>query len=127
MMVIERLHRQGALVAYLDLFGTPTKASFVQALARIVSAEDARYTLLWDELSVRQKALLIALTKESGNVFSEAYRREHQLGAASSVQGAIARLKERELLDVRHGQEYTITDTFLPYWIAQVVLKNPPS
>jgi AAA+ ATPase superfamily predicted ATPase len=32
--VIERLRAQGVLVSYVDLFATPTKASFVQALAK---------------------------------------------------------------------------------------------
>ena len=37
-MVIERLRKKGVLVAYLDLFGTPTKASFTQALAKALYA-----------------------------------------------------------------------------------------
>lgn len=102
----------------------PTEETVNEALFRIVAAEDARYTILWDELSARQKALLIALSKGSGNLFSEGYRRDHQLGPASSVQGALARLKEKELVEVRRGDEYAITDTYLRYWIEQVVLKQ---
>lgn len=102
----------------------PDEAIANEALSKIVTAEDARYTTLWDELSARQKALLIALSKGSGNLFSESYRRDHQLGPASSVQGALARLKEKELVEVRRGDEYAITDTYLHYWIEQVVLKQ---
>lgn len=95
-----------------------------EALSKIVAAEDARYTLLWDELSARQKTLLMALSRGSGSLFSESYRRDNQLGPASSVQGALARLKEKELVEVRKGDEYAITDTYLRYWIKQVMLKQ---
>ena len=67
---------------------------------------------------------MIALSKGSGPLFSETYRQENQLGPASSVQSAVARLKEKGLIDVRRGEDYAIADTFLRFWIAKVVPKQ---
>jgi len=102
----------------------PTLAAVETALTRVIAAEDAHYTAIWEGLSQGQKAVLIALAKAGGDVFGERYRRENLLGPASSVQGALSRLKAKELVHCREGNEYEIADTFLRYWIRQVVSKD---
>ncbi len=37
---------------------------------------------------------------------------------------AVARLKEKGMIDVRRGEDYAIADTFLRFWIAKVVPKQ---
>ena len=87
------------------------------ALAQVLDAESAHYTALWDALSAHQRLLLLALAAESGTVFSEAYRRRHRLGAASSVQRSLARLIDRELVDQAASGECVVADVFFREWI----------
>ena len=102
----------------------PTPELVDQALDRIVSAEDARYTLLWESLSARQRTLLLALANATGQIFSERFRKEHQLGSAATVQTAANRLKEREIIEPRTGGGYAIPDVFLKAWIRRTLLAS---
>jgi hypothetical protein len=57
------------------------------AFEKVVAAEDAHYTTLWETLTLAERRVLLALSRERGaQVFTEAFRREHWLGAASTVQ-----------------------------------------
>jgi hypothetical protein len=87
------------------------------ALAQVLDAESAHYTALWDALSAHQRLLLLALAAESGTVFSEAYRRRHRLGPASSVQRSLTRLIDRELVDQAASGECVVADVFFREWI----------
>lgn len=90
-----------------------------RGLEQVLDAESARYVMLWDELSALQRLTLMSLAAAPGPVYSEEYRRQHRLGAASSVQKAIGRLLERELIEGMPGDGYRVTDTFLIQWIKQ--------
>jgi hypothetical protein len=100
---------------------TITAANVDRALASVIDAEDARYTLLWDGLSRHQRLVLIALSAEPGGVYAEEYRQRHRLGSAASVQRSITRLVERELIEPRSGEGYHVPDVFLRTWIARLV------
>jgi hypothetical protein len=89
-----------------------------RALARVLAAEDARYKTLWDSLTANPKLLLAALaTEESASLLAESYRRRHRLGAASSVQRAVSRLLESDLIETERDGTYRIPDAFLRAWI----------
>ncbi len=90
-----------------------------RALDQVLDAESARYVTLWEGLAAHQRLVLMALAAESGPIYSEAYRRSHRLGAASSVQRSINRLQERELIEADSGHGYRITDVFLREWIVE--------
>jgi uncharacterized protein len=98
-----------------------TPAVVDRALGQVIEAEDARYTTLWEQLSAHQRLLLTALTQGGEAVYSEAYRREHRLGAASSVQKSLERLIERELVDFTPPASYRVSDAFLRAWIARLI------
>jgi hypothetical protein len=91
-----------------------------RALQDLVDAESARYVAVWDRLSASQRALLLALSREEGRVYAEAYRTRHKLGSASSVQAAVARLQQYELVDSVEGGGYAIADVFMGDWLRRL-------
>jgi hypothetical protein len=94
------------------------KQTTERALALVLDAESARYISLWDGLPAHQRLVLIALsTDPAGPIYSEGYRHDHRLGAASSVQRSVARLVARALIEPVTGNGYRIADVFLREWI----------
>ena len=92
------------------------------ALDRVVAAEDAHYTTLWESLTLVQRRVLFAIGREPGKqVFGEAFRREHRLGAASTVQTALERLLEREIVEGASTNGYSVPDVFLRAWLKHTV------
>jgi uncharacterized protein len=88
-----------------------------RAFTEVLHAESARYVTILDELSLSQQRLLRAIARESGKVQSEAYRREHRLGAASTVQRALEGLRRRELVEPSEEGGYLVSDIFLRIWL----------
>jgi hypothetical protein len=95
----------------------PTLETIAQAFSQIIAAENARYTFIWDELPASQRMLLMALAKDPGTVFAEGYRRAHGLGAPTTVQRGLQRLKERELIELRAGGGYHVPDVYFRAWL----------
>ncbi len=90
------------------------------ALARVLDAEDARYTMLWEHLAPHQRLVLAALAADGRAVYSEVYRRRHRLGSAASVQRSLGRLLDRELVEPSPPDGYRVPDAFLRAWIGRV-------
>jgi hypothetical protein len=90
------------------------------ALRTLVDAESARYTAIWDRLPGAQRALLLALAREPGRVYSESYRRRHKLGSASSVQRALSGLEKLDLVDSNEGGGQALADVFMREWLNRV-------
>jgi hypothetical protein len=89
-----------------------------RALGDLIDAESARYAAVCDALSAHQRAVLVALARETGAVYSERYRRTNKLGSAGSVRSSLGRLADRELVDSNGG--YAISDVFLREWIRRL-------
>lgn len=89
------------------------------ALEALLRAEDARFTLLWEEIAPIQRLLLQALAAEVGRPYSKAYRSRHALPAATSLQTALRALERRELIAGREG-EYRIVEPFLVQWLQRL-------
>lgn len=87
-----------------------------RALSDLLDAESARYVAVWDRLSGAQRGLLLALAREPGRVYSEAYRRRHKLGSASTVQASLSALERLDLVDSLEAG-YAIADVFLREWL----------
>jgi AAA+ ATPase superfamily predicted ATPase len=107
-----------------------TPALVDRALAQVLEAEDARFTTLWEQLSAHQRLLLTALIDSGESVYSEAYRRQHRLGPASSVQKSLDRLIERELVESSPPGAYRLSDPFLQAWIVRLTARDggrPPT
>lgn len=87
------------------------------ALASVLHAEHAHFSLLWNGASSVQKLLLQALAAEQpGRPFTARYRRDHGLPSASSMQRAARTLLEREIV-AADGAAYVIAEPFLAQWI----------
>jgi uncharacterized protein len=105
---------------------TVTEERLEVALEALLRAEDARFTLLWEEIAPIQRLLLQALAAESGHPYSKAYRSRHALPAATSVQTALRALERRELVVGREG-EYRIIEPFLVQWLKRSAGPGPAS
>jgi uncharacterized protein len=90
------------------------------ALGDVVDAESARFVAVWDRLPSSQRSLLLALSRETGRVYAEGYRRRHKLGSASAVQTAVARLQQLELVEPLEGGGYAISDVFMRGWLRRL-------
>jgi hypothetical protein len=101
--------------------GQPITPETVEAaLRRVVQAEDARYTAVWETLSANQRAVLMALALGPGQVYSEAYRRTYKLGTAATVQKSLRRLMNDDLVDSSASQGYWVPDVFLRTWLRRL-------
>jgi hypothetical protein len=86
------------------------------ALEAVLRAENAHFTLLWEKASRGQRLVLQALAVEPGQVQSRAYIAKHGLPSAATVQKAVGRLVDDELIG-RAGGRYEIVEPFLKEWI----------
>lgn len=88
------------------------------ALARVLNAEHAHFSLVWENASAHQRLLLRALAEEPGRPLMADYRRRHTLPGTSSVQRALASLEEAELIRRSRGEAW-INEPFLAGWLLQ--------
>jgi uncharacterized protein len=98
----------------------PDRELIGRALHDLVDAESARYLAVWDRLSASQRSLLLALSREAGQVYAAAYRTRHKLGSASAVQAALGRLQQHELVESVTGGGYAIADVFMGDWLRRL-------
>jgi len=95
------------------------------AIDRVLDAEAAQMTVLWHDSAPAQRNLLTALVEWGGkNIYSEAYRRHANLGAATTVQRAVQTLLERELVDLDLTGGYGIKERFFEEWIRRRIVRG---
>lgn len=89
------------------------------ALSNILEEYSSSYQTYLQLLPTKQRMLLYAIAKEGcvREINSRAFLEQYNLGAASSVQGAITPLVEKELVYERNG-EYMVYDRFFSLWLA---------
>jgi AAA+ ATPase superfamily predicted ATPase len=100
-----------------ELMPSIAETAVDSALAMVLDAESAHYITLWEDLSAHQRLVLVALAAQPGAIYSEEYRRDHRLGAATSVQRSVSRLVDRELIEQDENSAYKITEVFFREWI----------
>jgi hypothetical protein len=92
------------------------------ALSRVVEAEDAHYTTLWESLARAQRALVLAVAQEpTQGLFGEAFRQRHQLGSAATVQRALGAVLERDVVEGSSVHGYRVPDVFFRAWLAHTL------
>jgi hypothetical protein len=92
-----------------------------QGVQEIFLRESHAFHDLWDLLPIKARQLLVALAKEESSrvqLYSNDFLQKHNLGSASSVQRAVARLLEEEILEKVDG-EYQYTDVFFKRWVGE--------
>ncbi len=93
------------------------EADIDKALDILISRESSAYIAMWEELTIKQKNLMVALAKEeSPEVFSRKFLETYGLGPSSSIQKALKKLLKKELIQQENGS-YLIYDLFFKKWI----------
>ena len=87
------------------------------ALATVLRAENAHFTLLWEKISRAQRLVLQALATEPGHVQAAGYRLRFGLPGASTVQRAIETLTREELVARQPDGTHAIVEPFLGEWV----------
>jgi hypothetical protein len=92
-----------------------------QSVEGVIEWERSLFLTIWDGLTRQQKAFLLALAKtsEQKQIFSHRFLATHSLGSASSVQKALARLIEKNLIDRENGA-YVFVDVFFKRWLEKL-------
>jgi len=94
-----------------------TEADIDEALNILISRESSVYVAIWEELTIKQKNLMVALAKEEyPEVFSNKFLETYSLGSSSSIQKALKKLLKKELVQQENGS-YIIYDLFFKKWI----------
>ena len=89
-----------------------------RAIDRVLRAENAHFTYVWDTIPRTQRLVLQALaTAPAAQLLSEEYRTRHGLPAASSVQRAAGELVGSELVARSRQGAYRIAEPFLAEWV----------
>ena len=96
---------------------TASVADLQSALDAVLRSENARFTLLWENLSRSQRQLVQALAAAPGRVQSAGYIGQHGLPSASTMQKAAEVLVRQELIGKRLDGAYEIVEPFLTEWI----------
>lgn len=87
------------------------------ALDKMLKREGEVYETILDDLTQKQKHLLIAMGLESkAKVFSAQFLSKYHLGSASSIQKALQSLIEKDLLD-RENDYFIFQDPFFALWL----------
>jgi hypothetical protein len=100
--------------------GTAATPDIVErALAAAIATDTARYTELWDGLTINQRRLLEAIGSAvpTDVALSEDFRRRHRLGAYATVERALDSLIERGLVDREGRARVAVPDIFLRRWL----------
>jgi hypothetical protein len=86
---------------------------------RLVASQAQYYERLWEQLASRQRAVLLALAERGAEaLYSEAVRREHSLGPASTVQKALQSLDAQDIID-RYQHQYFFLDPLFAVWVRE--------
>ena len=91
------------------------------ALDLLIRRETATYQAALDGLNLKQKQVIIALSKKSSKdkVLSKQFLKKHSLPSASTVQYCLNSLVDNDLIDKENGI-YTVIDLFFKKWLSQL-------
>lgn len=88
------------------------------AINNIMAANDTLFREILSNIPEKQKALLYAIARdgEAERITSSAFVKRHRLTSASSVQSAIAKLLEKDIV-TEINKVYAVTDKLFSLWI----------
>ena len=93
------------------------------SLNEILAGNDNFYREQLSRMTLRQKTLLYAIAADgwASQITSAGFIKRHKLASASSVQVAIKKLKEDDLV-VSESNRYRVSDRFFALWIKRQIL-----
>ncbi len=86
-------------------------------LDRVLRSENLHFSRIWETASKGQRLTLLALAKDPLRPLDDGYRRKHKLPAPSTIQKALDKLVEDELVVKERPGDYRIAEPFLAEWI----------
>ena len=93
-----------------------------KAINSIISNQQEFYFTIWDDLSLHQRQVLIAIVKTGGeNIYSKDFISDNNLSSISTVQKSISTILREEIVE-KQNNEYQITDVFFVEWIKQRII-----
>jgi len=99
--------------------GESVGAEMVRAAKdKILNREQAAFSNLWDNLTLKQKRLLLALAvmKPEDKLFSARFLESHGLGSSGTVQRGLKSLINKSIID-KEGDLIEVNDVFLKAWL----------
>lgn len=93
------------------------------SLQSVLDGNAGLYKDYLSRLTLNQKTFLYAVARDgwASQITSSAFIKRHKLASASSVQNAVRKLKEEELI-VEEGKRYRVSDRFFSMWIRRRLL-----
>lgn len=106
-----------------DPDGDCTPETVNGSLQAILDGNNGLYREHLSKMTLRQKTLLYAIARDgwASQITSADFIKRHKLASASSVQSAIKRLTEDELV-VEESKRYRISDRFFALWLTKTIL-----
>ena len=106
-----------------DPDGDCTPETVNGSLQAILDGNNGLYREHLSRMTLRQKTLLYAIARDgwASQITSADFIKRHKLASASSVQSAIKRLTEDELV-VEESKRYRISDRFFALWLTKTIL-----
>ncbi len=97
------------------------------AVEKILEREQAAFSNLWDNLTLKQKKLLLALAlkKPDDQVYSAPFLEKYGLNSAGTVQRGIVSLLNKGIID-KEGETLEINDIFLKLWLIKRIAITTP-
>ena len=98
-----------------------TDAIIKQAIEHQLEYSDTIFREILSNIAEKQKAVLYAIAKdgEAQNITSASFIRRHSLASASSVQSAVKKLLERDII-TQTNKMYSVTDKFFAMWMNKI-------
>jgi hypothetical protein len=95
----------------------------IEKAPTIIAQQDApHFELLWQGASQPQRTLLIALSrKPDAKPFSREFQLTHGIGPSSSIKASLDSLTKKGILFRSLEGTYQFSDTFMPYWINDMI------
>ena len=92
-----------------------------RAVAHIIAQNEEAYKDILFQLSIKQRDLLVAVSREgkARQITGSRFIKRYHLASASSVQKAASALLEKQLL-TQHQGVYEVYDKFLALWLASM-------
>lgn len=90
------------------------------SVKRILEREATAFANLWDNLTLKQKRLLLALAlmKENDKIFSADFLNRYNLSSSGTVQRGLNSLLAKGIID-KDGNSIEINDIFLKLWLTE--------
>ncbi|MBQ0060671.1 MAG: hypothetical protein KBT15_02705 [Bacteroidales bacterium] len=110
------------IFAYADNNIECTIADVDNALERVLEEKTETFQDTMARLTLKQRQLLIALSKEGNDVrpTSGAFIKKYKLSTASSIQRSLSSLLDKDIISAEQGKYY-IYDYFFQFWLQREI------